>query len=219
MEQTFVQQRITMVKDQLITRGITDQETLKAMSLVPRHLFVPEKVQERAYWDMPLSIGEGQTISQPYIVALMTQSARIHGDSKVLDVGTGSGYAAAVFSQIVKEVVTIERVESLAHAAQERFRLLAYDNIRVIIGDGSLGCLQEAPFDAIVVTAGAPSFPQSLHEQLSDEGSMIIPVGDGSSQILYRVKRDLEGKFSREVIEHVRFVPLIGEKGWKKDGL
>jgi protein-L-isoaspartate(D-aspartate) O-methyltransferase len=203
-----------MVDTQLIPRGIKDPATLEAMRTVPRQFFIPENLVDKSYRDGPLPIGEGQTISQPYIVALMTQAAKVNKDSIVLDIGTGSGYAAAVFSRIVKEVITIERIEVLAKNAEQRFQKLGYDNIKVIVGDGTLGYPDGAPYDAIVVTAGAPDIPESLCKQISDSGRLIIPVGDSFSQNLLSITKDIDGKLSKELVEYVRFVPLIGEEGW-----
>jgi protein-L-isoaspartate(D-aspartate) O-methyltransferase len=203
-----------MVETQLIPRGIKDPATLEAMRTVPRQFFIPENLVDKSYRDGPLPIGEGQTISQPYIVALMTQAAQVNKDSIVLDIGTGSGYAAAVFSRIVKEVITIERIDVLAKNAEQCFQKLGYDNIKVIVGDGTLGYPDEAPYDAIVVTAGAPDIPESLCKQISDSGRLIIPVGDSFSQNLLSITTDADGKISKEIIEYVRFVPLIGEEGW-----
>jgi protein-L-isoaspartate(D-aspartate) O-methyltransferase len=203
-----------MVETQLIPRGIKDPATLEAMRTVPRQFFIPENLVDKSYRDGPLPIGEGQTISQPYIVALMTQAAKVNKDSIVLDIGTGSGYAAAIFSRIVKEVITIERIDVLAKNAEQRFQKLGYDNIKVIVGDGTLGYPDEAPYDAIVVTAGAPDIPESLCKQISDSGRLIIPVGDSFSQNLLSITKDVDGKISKGIIEYVRFVPLIGEEGW-----
>lgn len=207
--------RREMVENQLERRGITDRYTLDAMMHVPRHHFVPSSMQVHAYVDSPLVIGKGQTISQPYIVALMTQSAECDPSSKVLDIGTGSGYAAAVFAHFCHEVYSIERIPQLAEEAKERFQTLNYDNIHVKIGDGTLGWEEHAPYDAIVVTAGAPVLPQSLVGQLKDGGKLIIPVGDSTFQKLVRYRKQEDGTLSEEVLEYVRFVPLIGEEGWQ----
>lgn len=217
MERIFAEQRERMVEQQIRPRGIKDSSVLEAMRTVPRHLFVPEASRIESYRDGPLPIAEGQTISQPYIVALMTQSAQIDQYSRVLDVGTGSGYAAAVFSRIAKEVISIERIGNLAKSAEKLFQDLNYDNIRVVVGDGSQGCKKYAPYDAIVVTAGSPEIPRSLCDQLKSDGCLVIPVGDAKSQNLLRVK-SVEGKLKQEVIESVRFVPLIGQEGWKTGG-
>lgn len=213
-ERPFAEEKGKMLKTHLQARGIKDKMTLKAMETVPRHRFVPKNLQDQAYDDCPLPIGKGQTISQPYIVALMTQCALTNADSKVLDIGTGSGYAASIFSRMVREVVTIERIASLAQEAKRRFQELSYDNILLVTGDGSLGSPEHSPFDAIVVGAGAPNVPESLLKQLSIGGCLIIPVGDASSQKLLRIRKNSDGTTTRENIEYVRFVPLIGEEGW-----
>ena len=210
----FEKERHKMVEGQLIPRQIFDPLTLEAMRTVPRHKFVPLDMQSYAYADGPLPIGEGQTISQPYIVALMTQSAGINKDSRVLEIGTGSGYAAAVLSRIAKEVYTIERIESLAVKAAACFQELGYSNIHTKTGDGTLGWPEEGPYDAILVTAGAPVIPSSFLNQLKDGGRVIIPVGDAVSQQLIRLLKTPQGQYSREVLEYVRFVPLIGQEGW-----
>lgn len=206
--------RERMVKMQIASRGINDASVLEAMRTVPRHRFVPEELLAYAYDDGPLPIGEGQTISQPYIVALMTQAAKLDKNSKVLEIGTGSGYAAAILSRIAKEVHTIERLPDLARHAEGVLQDLKYNNIHVHIGDGTLGLPQHGPFDAILVTAGAPVVPDSFIDQLKVGGRVIIPVGDALSQELLRLVKTKDGKFTRELIELVRFVPLIGKQGW-----
>lgn len=212
----FADKRMKMLELDLEPRGIDDAATLASMGLVPRHRFVPEDLQNYAYADGPLAIGQGQTISQPYIVALMTQSAELKPDSNVLEIGTGSGYAAAVLSRIVREVYTVERIPELAKSAEVRYRELGYGNIHVKIDDGTLGWPEHAPYDAIIVTAGAPSLPESLIEQLKPGGRMVIPVGDSLSQELIRVRKNEDGEVFREFLGHVRFVPLIGEQGWRE---
>lgn len=214
-EGQYAELRRNMVERQIKTRGIDDPEVIRSMLTVPRHYFVPDSIKPIAYEDSPLLIGGGQTISQPYIVALMSQAAKCDSSSKVLDIGTGSGYAAAVFSLIAKEVYTIERIQNLSEQAQKCFKELGYLNIHAIIGDGSLGWAENAPFDAIVVTAGAPVVPQALLDQLVVGGRLIIPVGDSGYQRLYRYIKREDGTFDEEKIEYVRFVPLIGEQGWK----
>ncbi len=203
-----------MVETQIASRGVIDENVLRSMREVPRHAFVSEDMINHAYRDGPLLIGEGQTISQPFIVALMSQEALCDANSKVLDIGTGSGYAAAVFSRFVKQVYSIERIARLAEQAKERFEELGYDNIDVKVGDGTLGWKEHAPYDAIVVTAGAPVVPQSMIDQLTVGGSLIIPVGDSSVQRLMRYRKVDDQKMTEEMLEHVRFVPLIGEQGW-----
>ncbi len=214
MTDAFEQERLAMVERQLIPRGIKDRAVIRAMQTVPRHLFVPSSVKEFAYKDAPLPIGEGQTISQPYIVALMTQVALLTENSIVLDIGTGSGYAAALLSRIVKQVYSIERLDLLANKAKKRFKTLGYDNISVSIGDGTLGLKEHAPFDAIIVTAGAPNIPHELCEQLSCGGRLIIPIGGSAHQELLCIRYAESGELLKEQIEHVRFVPLIGKEGW-----
>lgn len=211
----FEQKRLKMVREQIESRGIHDPKTLEALRKVPRHLFVPPSLIEEAYIDSPLPIGDGQTISQPYIVALMTQAAKVGPESTVLDIGTGSGYAAAVLAQIASKVYTVERISSLAKEAEKRFKVLGYANIEVKIGDGTLGWLEKAPFDAIIVTAGAPIVPASLVSQLKIGGRLIIPVGDSFSQSLLRIEKEAAEKFTQEVLEAVRFVPLLGQEGWE----
>jgi len=203
-----------MVEEQILARGVIDPSTIKSMLEVPRHRFVPEHQIPYAYKDGPLSIGDGQTISQPYIVALMTQDAELAPEEKVLDIGTGSGYAAAVLSRIVKEVCTIERIEELSLKAQRCFKELGYSNIKAAVGDGSIGWQEEAPFDAIIVTAGAPVVPDSFVAQLKAGGRLIIPIGEEGYQRLVRIRKTGEGETESETLEHVRFVPLIGEEGY-----
>ncbi len=210
----FAVLREEMVEKQLQPRGIKDPKVLKVMRSLPRDLFVPKAIRGDAYGDHPLSIGESQTISQPYIVALMTQSALLKDTDQVLEVGTGSGYQAAILSFLVKEVYTIERIESLALGAEKVLRELKCDNVHVKCGDGSLGWSEKGPFDAIIVTAGAPVLPSALKEQLNLGGRLVIPVGDSSFQNLLRVTRVSQEEFREEFLEAVRFVPLIGKNGW-----
>ena len=205
--------RVRMVEEQLIPRGIHDQETLKAMGTVPRHLFVEDAMQARAYGDHPLPIGSGQTISQPYIVALMTQALELQGHERVLEIGTGSGYQAAVLSRICERVYTIERIDSLLGKARKIFDRLHYHNIVSRIDDGTSGWPGEAPFDAILVTAGGPKIPEPLVAQLSDPGRLVIPVGDQQVQELQLLEKK-DGEISTRIIELVRFVNLIGTHGW-----
>lgn len=213
-EEEQERRRHTMVAHQLVPRAIQDKATLLAMERVPRHRFVPERLIPYAYEDGPLAIGGGQTISQPYIVALMCQEAGLAPTSRLLEIGTGSGYAAAVMAQCAAAVYTIERLPQLAEEARRRFELLGYSNIECGVGDGSLGWEEKAPFDAIVVTAGAPSLPPSLVKQLAPQGRLIIPVGDAFTQELLSITKDEEGHLFERTVEFVRFVPLIGEEGW-----
>ncbi|RMG72045.1 MAG: protein-L-isoaspartate(D-aspartate) O-methyltransferase [Nitrospirae bacterium] len=207
--------RRDMVNNQLVARGISDRRVLDAMLRVPRHLFVREQDLYRAYDDMALPIGEGQTISQPYMVAKMTELLELKGDEKVLEVGTGSGYQAAVLSELAKEVFTIERVSSLAVRAEEILKSLGYRNVQVIVGDGTLGLLEQAPFDRIIVTASAPDVPEPLKEQLAEGGILVMPVGSRFSQELVKLKRT-KGTFQTEYSTLCVFVPLIGKYGWEE---
>jgi len=205
--------RERMVAEQLVPRGISDPATLEAMRTVPRHLFVDDAMGAKAYGDHPLPIGNGQTISQPYIVALMTQALGLSGGERVLEIGTGSGYQAAVLSRVCGQVYTIERIGSLLVRARKIFDRLHYLNIRSRIDDGTVGWAAEAPFPGIMVTAGGPEIPEPLLEQLADPGRMVIPVGGQEVQELQLVtKRD--GEITVETIEQVRFVNLIGDHGW-----
>jgi protein-L-isoaspartate(D-aspartate) O-methyltransferase len=207
-----------MVEAQLARRGVRDIAVLQAMRTVPREHFVPEELAEFAYEDSPLPIGAGQTISQPYIVGAMTEAAELQPTDRVLEVGAGSGYAAAVLAQIVSKVFAIERHEELADLAAERIRALGYDNVQILVGDGTQGLPGEAPFDAIIVAAGAPDVPQSLMEQLEIGGHLIIPVGERGHQKLCKVTRLGANRFEDQNLGMVAFVPLIGEQGWQEDG-
>lgn len=208
--------RKVMIEHHLKARGIKDPAVLQAMREVPREAFLPESMAEFAYKDSPLPIGRGQTISQPYIVAAMTELLKLTNDARVLEIGTGSGYAAAILSRIAAEVYTIERYEDLAKAAQIRFRDLGYDNIHVLNGDGTLGWPEHAPYDRIVVTAGAPEIPQPLKKQLAVGGHLVIPTGSSRTQELRRITRTAEDMFEEEDLFSVRFVPLIGDAGWQE---
>ncbi len=202
-----------MVKEQIAARGIGDPRVLTAMQSVPRHLFVPEAYREAAYGDHPLPIGAGQTISQPFIVAYMTALLRLQGNEKVLEIGTGSGYQAAVLAHLAQEVHTVERLPQLAAQARERLAALGLNNVRVHVGDGSRGLPEHAPYDAILVTAAAPEVPPPLPEQLNEGGRLIAPVGDRGYQHLERWTHR-RGHLQREILEAVAFVPLLGEHGW-----
>jgi protein-L-isoaspartate(D-aspartate) O-methyltransferase len=202
-----------MVVEQLAARGITDRRVLEAMSRVPRELFVDERDRGRAYLDMPLRIGFGQTISQPYMVALIAQEAAVREGDTVLDIGTGSGYQAAVLAELGAEVHTIERIPELAERARERLRAAGYDNVTVHVGDGTLGLPEEAPFDAITVAAAAPEVPLSLYDQLVIGGRLVVPVGGPGGQRLEIVVRSPEGPAVRRSVP-CRFVPLLGQEGY-----
>ncbi len=210
----FAIHRQRMVDEQLIPRGIDSPLILQAMAAVPRHLFVEDAMQARAYGDHPLPIGSGQTISQPYIVALMTQALELNGNERILEIGTGSGYQAAVLAQICERVYTIERIDSLLGKARKIFDSLHYYNIVSRIDDGTTGWPDEAPFDAMLVTAGGPGIPEPLVEQLAVGGRMVIPVGNQERQDLQLVKKEEDG-ISIQNIEQVRFVNLIGTHGWQ----
>lgn len=207
--------RNMMVDSQLVPRGITDERVLSAMRKVPRHLFVPEPMRHRAYEDMALSIGEGQTISQPYMVAVMTELLELKGDERVLEIGTGSGYQAAILGELAREVFTIERVPALAQQAQERLRRLGYANVEVIVRDGTRGLPDRAPFDGIIVTAAAPEVPAPLAEQLREGGVIVAPVGERFSQILIKGRKRADALVEERSTPCV-FVPLIGEYGWNE---
>ncbi len=211
---SYTQARHRMVNEQLIPRGITDQKVLEAMITVPRHCFVEEALEQQAYGDFPLPIGEGQTISQPYIVALMTQALELEGGEKVLEIGTGCGYQAAILSFLSEKVFTVERIKSLHKKARKTFDELHYFNIICKLDDGTVGWSQYAPYNAIMVTASGPKIPQPLIDQLTDPGKLIMPVGtDRYSQELVVVHKK-KSTISQETIERVRFVDLVGQHGW-----
>jgi protein-L-isoaspartate(D-aspartate) O-methyltransferase len=203
----FYPERKRMVEEQIIARGVKDEAVIKAMLKVPRHKFVPKGLESFAYLDRPLPIGEGQTISQPYIVALMTELAQLKGEEKVLEIGTGSGYQAAILAELAREVYTIEILEPLATQAEERLKEMGYHNIKVKWGDGFLGWPQYAPFDAIIVTCAPPDIPPKLVEQLAIGGRMVIPVGERFQELKLIVKE--EEKIKVKDIIPVRFVPMI----------
>jgi protein-L-isoaspartate(D-aspartate) O-methyltransferase len=213
----FKKNRTRMVDSQLRSRGILDQRVLAAMEKVPRHLFVAECMWDQAYHDSPLPIEEGQTISQPYMVALMTELMEIKGGEKVLEIGTGSGYQAAVLAELGARVYSIDRIAQLAVNARRLLESLGYYHVVVRVGDGTYGWREESPFDAIIVTAGAPAIPQTLVEQLSLGGRLIMPVGDRHYQTLTRITRLSEnaGDLKNEDLVGCRFVDLIGAYGWK----
>lgn len=211
-EGTFDLQRKKMVKEQIRARGVKDQAVLEAMEKVPRHLFVPEENRFYSYYDCPLPIGYRQTISQPYIVAFMTELLHLDKDDVILEIGTGSGYQAAILSQIVKQVYTVEIIEELGMEAQKRLETLDYDNVEVKIGDGYKGWPEHAPFDGIIVTAAAKQIPQPLIDQLGPEGRMVIPVGGYFEvQDLMLITKDTTSKIIKKSIIPVRFVPLTRE--------
>lgn len=210
------QEREHLVED-LADQGIRDERVLQSIRTVPRHMFISPEMAAYAYYDAPLSIGQGQTISQPFIVALMIEALLPHQEDRVLEIGTGSGYAAAVLSRLVQRVYTIERHTVLAKEASERFAALQLDNITVQVGDGTKGWLEESPFNSIIVAAAGPAIPTSLKEQLTVGGRLVIPVGEKGEQKLLRVHRLSNEEFQEETLCHVRFVPLIGEEGWTEN--
>jgi len=216
MGKDFEKLRQKMVKEQLIGRGIEDEAVIEAFKKVAREKFMLEKNKEYAYHDGAQSIDAGQTISQPYIVAFMLQALKLKEDERVLEIGTGSGYAAALLAEIVKEVYTIERIEKLAIKARKVLKELNYENVEVKIGDGSVGWEEKAPYDAILVSAAAPYVPENLIEQLAKKGRLIIPVGKRKGvQQLKRITKRYNGKIKEESLEYVRFVPLLGEDSWR----
>ncbi|MHC1729305.1 MAG: protein-L-isoaspartate(D-aspartate) O-methyltransferase [Syntrophobacteraceae bacterium] len=211
----FKKARDRMVETQIANRGIHDERVLEAMRKVPRHQFVDEALRDQAYSDHPLPIGEMQTISQPYIVALMTESLELTGTEKILEIGTGSGYQSAVLAELADRVFSVERYPALAYRANQVLRKLGYGNVIVRVGDGSLGWPDDAPFDGILVTAGTPSIPQPLIDQLTMGGRLVVPVGDRLSQELVLIRRVAEG-INKSSLGGVRFVDLIGKWGWKE---
>jgi len=213
----YSKQRKRMVDVQLRARGIKDEKVLRAMGKIPRHIFVDEGILNQAYDDNPLPIGERQTISQPYIVALMTEALELTGKEKVLEIGTGSGYQAALLAELADRVLSIERIASLASRARIILEHLHYFNVLIWVGDGTYGWKDEAPFDAIIVTAGAPVVPDTLKGQLAVGGKLVIPVGDRSTQTLIKITRLSKDPEDIKVEElgGCRFVNLIGEHGWK----
>ncbi len=214
----YTQARERMVEQQMRKRGIRDERVLDAMLSIPRHLFVSPDLRHAAYNDAPLPIRHQQTISQPYIVALMTELLELKGGECVLEVGTGSGYQAAILAQIAGQVYSVERIPDLAAEARALLTQLKINNVEVIDVDGTLGLPDHAPFDAIIVTAAAPSVPEPLKEQLADGGRLVLPVGGRMGQMLERWRRNGD-EFDQERIAPVAFVPLVGDHGWQADEL
>lgn len=206
--------RLRMVSDQLRRRDISDPLVLQAFATVPREAFVPDHLADHAYDDAPLPIGAGQTISQPYVVAMTVQALRLRGGERVLEVGAGSGYAAAILGSMVREVDTVERIAELARTAAERLERLGFTNVHVHHGDGTLGWPQNAPYEAICVAAGAPKPPPSLLDQLAVGGRLVLPHGLTEYQRLVRITRRSATSFVEEDLGDVRFVPLVGVEGW-----
>jgi protein-L-isoaspartate(D-aspartate) O-methyltransferase len=210
----FLAQRRSMVESQLRARGIRDERVLAAMFRIPRHEFVSEEHRDQVYEDHPIPIGEGQTISQPYIVAIMLEALALDPSDTVLEIGTGSGYQTALLAELVRQVYSVERYASLARAAQATLARLGFNNVEVLVGDGSRGLPDHAPFDAIVVSAAAPQIPPPLFEQLREGGRMVIPVGPAHAQELQLVRKH-EGQPVVTSMEGCRFVPLIGSEGYR----
>lgn len=214
----FKKPRMKMVETQIKNRGVIDTRVLKAMETIPRHLFVDEGLIEQAYYDSPLPIEEHQTVSQPYIVALMTQALELKGMERILEIGTGSGYQTAILASLTDRVFSVERIASLANGARRILDMLNIYNVAIRVGDGSYGWKEEAPFDGIIVTAAVPEIPQYVIDQLAIGGRMVVPTGDRDVQTLYKLTRSVENP--AEIVEEnlggCRFVSLIGESGWKK---
>ena len=210
----FDAQRTRMVEDQLKARGITDPRVLAAFRKVPRHQFVPAELEQEAYADRPLPIGGGQTISQPYMVALMTSRLRLQGHERVLEIGTGSGYQTAILAELALEVFSVERLPELLASAKTRLEGLGYLNVHLTPGNGSLGWPEHAPYDAIIVTAASPDIPPPLLEQLAEGGRMVLPIGGPSEQTLVEVEKR-QGSIRRLEIAGCIFVPLVGQYGWR----
>ncbi|MBM4333076.1 MAG: protein-L-isoaspartate(D-aspartate) O-methyltransferase [Deltaproteobacteria bacterium] len=211
----YLKAREKMVKEQIINRGIKDPRVIAAMEQVPRHLFVPETLHGQAYNDSALPIGEGQTISQPIMVAFMSEAVGLRGDERVLEIGTGSGYQTALLARLADRVYSVERIRSLLERARKVLDLVQCRNVITKLFDGSFGWKEEGPFDAILVTAGSPEIPKPLMDQLKIGGTMVIPVGNKNFQRLLRVRRNRRG-FSQEYLRECNFVALVGEHGWEK---
>jgi len=206
--------RKRMVQEQLMPRGIKDPRVLEVFSKVERHKFIPDDFRSSSYADYPVSIGEGQTISQPFIVALMTQSLGVNPEDKILEIGTGSGYQAAILAELAKEVYTIERVESLAKRSEALLKDLGYHNISIRVDDGTLGWKEKEPFSKIIITAASPRIPLPLTEQLVEGGKLILPLGEAFSQVLTLVEKKAGRLYQQQICGCV-FVPLVGKYGWK----
>jgi protein-L-isoaspartate(D-aspartate) O-methyltransferase len=213
----YTRAREKMVKDQIIDRGIQDRRVIEAMLRVPRHLFLPEGLLGQAYGDTALPIGDGQTITQPYMVAFLCQALDLRGTEKVLEVGTGSGYQAALLACLVDRVYSMERIRSLLERARKTLDRVHCHNVVTQLSDGSYGWKEEAPFDAVLVTAGAPSLPQPLVDQLRVGGTMVIPIGDRNCQRLIRLRKGSHGVSEEELMD-CNFVSLVGEYGWGQRG-
>lgn len=213
----FAIARRRMVEQQVKRRGVSDPLTLDALLAVPRHLFVESGLRDQAYSDFPLPIGHKQTISQPFIVAYMTAALQLQGGERILEIGTGSGYQAAILSRIARQVYTVERISDLARNARKALDAIGAYNVHIRVSDGTFGWEDEGPFDAIITTAGAPHVPESLRAQLAVGGKLVIPVGDRGQQVLHRITRQSEARYQDEELLDCRFVPLIGAHGWDGD--
>ena len=215
--EAYSRERKRMVDQQMVNRGIRDERVLEAMLAIPRHDFVPPEQMHLAYIDAPLPIGNNQTISQPYIVALMTELLNLTGDETVLEIGTGSGYQAAILAHIAKKVYSIERIPELAERSRSLLHSLQLENIEVLVGDGSCGLPEHAPYQAIIVTASTPEVPKPLEDQLSEGGRLVVPVGSRAGQVLELWRREGQKLISEKLVP-VAFVPLIGEHAWPHEG-
>lgn len=213
----FAIARRRMVEDHVIARGVRDQRVIDAMLKVPRHKFVEEALESQAYQDAPLPIGEKQTISQPYMVAVMSEALELDGSETVLEIGTGSGYQAAVLALLADRVFSLERIPSLARRARKVLDSCGYGKVNIRLADGTHGWQEMGPFEGIIVTAGAPDVPQEYLEQLAIGGRLVIPVGPRDTQVLMRITRTAENEFQEEKILGCRFVPLIGDRGWENE--
>jgi protein-L-isoaspartate(D-aspartate) O-methyltransferase len=209
------EERMRMVRDQIEARGVENRNVLDAMREIPRHRFIPEEFQGAAYQDRPLPIGNGQTISQPYIVGLMTSLLELQPKESVLEIGAGSGYQAAILSKLARSVVTIERLPEIASKAKNLLQSLGIFNVKVVVGDGTLGYAPDAPYDGIIITAASPDIPAPLIDQLADSGRLVAPVGSRDLQQLVRIRKD-GSRISRENFGGVVFVPLLGRYGWQE---
>jgi protein-L-isoaspartate(D-aspartate) O-methyltransferase len=215
MGEKYAPVREKMIEEQLVARQIRDARVLEAMRKVPRHLFVPDEIKAHAYEDRPLPIGQDQTISQPYMVALMVQALELTGSEKVLEIGTGSGYETAILAELCSEVFSIERLAELADEARALLRALGYRNVRIKVGDGTLGWEEYAPYDAIVISASSPQIPRPLLEQLEPGGAFVVPIGEEQLQSLVRLRKTNEG-IREEYLGECRFVKLKGAFGWEE---